>query len=111
MRNDCFSYPLLQQYHENKERGVGGQLSIPDINGAVATIFIAGFDTTNTTILVGIIALLLHPAVFKKARGILDGVIGPDRPPSLKDRENPELRYIDFIIKEISAREPKREIK
>ena len=82
------------------------ELSIADINGAAATIFIAGFDTTNTTILVGIIALLQNPAVFKKARELLDHVIGTNRLPSLKDRENPELRYIDFIVEEISRWRP-----
>lgn len=77
-----------------------------DINGAAATIFIAGFDTTNTTILVGILALLLYPAVFKKARETLDKVIGTDRLPSLSDRDNPDLRYMNYIVEEISRWRP-----
>lgn len=105
LRHDCFAYSLLRQYHEDQKQGMKGELGLQDINGAAATILIVCFDTTNTTILVGILALLLQPAVFKKAREILDRVIGPDRLPCIKDRENLELRYIDCIV-EISRWRP-----
>jgi cytochrome P450 len=106
LRHDSFVYPLLRQHTENQESGVQNDLTMADINGAAATIFIAGFDTTNTTILVGILALLLEPAVFKKARETLNQVIGTDRLPSLSDRENPGLRYFDYIVEEISRWRP-----
>ena len=77
-----------------------------DINGAAATIFIAGFDTTNTTILVGILALLLYPTVFKKAQETLDRAIGRDCLPAFSDRENPGLRYINYIVEETSRWRP-----
>ena len=35
-----------------------------------------------------------------KAQEILDRVIGTDRLPTLKDRENPELRYLDYVVEE-----------
>ncbi|PMD34424.1 cytochrome P450 [Hyaloscypha variabilis F] len=106
LRDDCFVSPLLEQFAEEKKQDKEGELSIPDINGAAATIFIAGFDTTYTTLLVGILAFLSHPPVFHKAREILERVIGTARLPSLSDRENPELRYLDYIVDEISRWRP-----
>ncbi|KAE9379689.1 cytochrome P450 [Stipitochalara longipes BDJ] len=106
LRHDCFVYPLLQQYSENQKHGLQGDLTMADINGAAATIFIAGFDTTNTTILVGLLALLLYPTVFMKARAILDKVIGTDRLPSLSDRDNPDLQYLNYFVEEVSRWKP-----
>jgi cytochrome P450 len=71
-----------------------------DINGSAASIFIAGSNTTFTTTVVGILNLLLNPDVFAKARAEIDRVIGTDRLPSLKDRENPELRYLEYLCEE-----------
>lgn len=72
-----------------------------DINGSAAAIFIAGSDTTFATTLVGILNLLLHPTIFRKAQCLLDQSIGLDRLPSLKDRENPNLMYLEYIVQEI----------
>jgi cytochrome P450 len=102
LQNNSFAYPLLKQHIENQKSGIRNGLTMADINGAAATIFIAGFDTTNATILVGILALLLHPAILQKAKETLDRVIGPDRLPSLSDRENPDLHYMNYIVEEIS---------
>ena len=71
-----------------------------DINGSAAAIFVAGSGTTFTTTLVGILNLMQNPEVFKKARAEIDRVIGTDRLPSLKDRDNPELRYIEYLVEE-----------
>lgn len=72
-----------------------------DINGSAAAIFIAGSDTTFATTLVGVLNLLLNPTVFHKARSLLDQTIGLDRLPSLKDREHPDLLYVEYIVQEI----------
>lgn len=40
-----------------------------------------------------------YPAVFKRAQEEIDRVVGPDRLPSFKDREN--LPYINALCKEI----------
>lgn len=71
-----------------------------DINGSAAAIFIAGSNTTYTTTVVGILNLLRNPDVFAKARAEIDRVIGTGRLPSLKDRDNPELRYLDYVCEE-----------
>lgn len=72
-----------------------------DINGSAAAIFIAGSNTTFTTVVVGILNLLINPHVFDKVRTELDRVVGTDRLPTLKDRDNPELRYMEWFVEEI----------
>jgi len=45
-----------------------------------------------------ILALVCHPELQKRAQAELDSVVGTDRLPDFKDREN--LPYLDAIIKE-----------
>ncbi|KAA8568478.1 hypothetical protein EYC84_007509 [Monilinia fructicola] len=92
---------LLEKHAQNEARGLFNDFSLKDINGSAAAVFIAGSDTTFATTLVGILNLLLHPAIFHKARELLDQTIGPDRLPSLKDRDNPKLLYLEHIVQEI----------
>ncbi|TGO18245.1 hypothetical protein BTUL_0011g00510 [Botrytis tulipae] len=99
--NSSYVYPLLERYGENESRNVPNDFAMEDINGSAAAIFIAGSDTTFATTLVGILNLLLNPIIFHKARSLLDQTIGLDRLPSLKDREHPDLLYIEYIVQEI----------
>jgi cytochrome P450 len=99
-QTSSFVYPLLERHEANEKAGVPNDFTMKDINGSAASIFIAGSSTTYTTTVVGILNLLLNPQVFAKARLELDQVIGTDRLPSLKDRENPELRYLEYVCEE-----------
>jgi cytochrome P450 len=99
-QTSSYVYPLLTKHAENERAGIPNDFSMADINGSAAAIFVAGSGTTFTTTLVVILNLLLNPEVFKKARADIDRVIGTDRLPTLKDRENPELKYLEYIIEE-----------
>jgi cytochrome P450 len=99
-QTSSYVYPLLTKHAENEKEGLPNHFSMADINGSAAAIFIAGSGTTYTTTLVGILNLLLNPAVFQKARADIDRAIGTDRLPNLKDRDNPDLQYIEYIIEE-----------
>lgn len=100
-QKSSYIYPLLEKFLENDSRGLPNDFSLRDINGSAAAIFIAGSDTTFATTMVGILNLLLHPIIFHKARNMLDETIGTDRLPTLKDRDNPKLLYLEYIIQEI----------
>ncbi|KAH7913596.1 cytochrome P450 [Hygrophoropsis aurantiaca] len=63
-----------------------------------ATAFVAGAETTASTILVFILMMVLNPRVQKKAQAELDSVIGNGRLPDYSDR--PSLAYIDAILRE-----------
>lgn len=95
---DCIAQTLLEQLAAREEKGEVNDLSAEDIKGACGAIFIAGANTTWTTIIMCILNLLLNPAVLKKAQAEIDAVVGTDRLPSFEDRER--LRYIDFIVQE-----------
>ncbi|TGO84600.1 hypothetical protein BPOR_0486g00010 [Botrytis porri] len=100
-QNSSYVYPLLERYEKNESRNLPNDFAMEDINGSAAAIFIAGSDTTFATTLVGVLNLLLNPTIFHKARSLLDQSIGLDRLPSLKDREHPDLLYIEYIVQEI----------
>lgn len=46
-----------------------------------------------------ILAMVLHPDVYRKAQAEVDKVIGSDRLPDYEDREN--MPYLDAILKEM----------
>jgi len=45
------------------------------------------------------LALVLYPAVAKKAQEEIDAIVGSDRLPTFADREN--LPYVDALTKEV----------
>ena len=46
-----------------------------------------------------ILAMVLHPNVYKKAQAEIDRVVGPERLPDFEDRE--QLPYLDCVLKEV----------
>ncbi|KAL0563744.1 hypothetical protein V5O48_018320 [Marasmius crinis-equi] len=65
---------------------------------AVSTPFGAGIETTGTTLIVFILAMLHFPQVMKKAQQELDSVVGQQRLPEYSDK--PNLPYINAIVNE-----------
>jgi steroid 17alpha-monooxygenase/17alpha-hydroxyprogesterone aldolase len=63
-------------------------------------VFIAGNETSTTTILWTLVHLITHPKIQAKIHARLDEVVGFDRKPELKDREN--LPYIEAVLAETS---------
>ncbi|KAK0231772.1 cytochrome P450 [Armillaria nabsnona] len=71
---------------------------LKDLKGAAAQIYTAGADTTWATLLVFLVAMVLHPEVQEKAQAQIDAVVGSERLPTIEDRES--LPYIDHILQE-----------
>ena len=46
-----------------------------------------------------ILAMVLHPDVYKKAQEEIDRVIGSERLPDFEDRE--QLPYLECVLKEV----------
>ncbi|KIN97354.1 hypothetical protein M404DRAFT_32334 [Pisolithus tinctorius Marx 270] len=63
-----------------------------------ATAFMAGSETTTSTMLVFLLAMVLHPDVQRKAQEEIDRVVGTDRLPDFDDR--PSLPYVEAILLE-----------
>ncbi|KAF4621608.1 hypothetical protein D9613_012620 [Agrocybe pediades] len=65
-----------------------------------AVTYVAGADTTVSSVQTFFLAMALYPEVQKKAQAELDRVIGPNRLPEFGDRE--ALPYINALVKETS---------
>lgn len=96
--HNSIAQTLLEQHAANEKNGRVNELSLEDIKGACGAIFIAGANTTWSTIMVCILNLLMNQSVLKKAQAEIDAVVGKDRLADFRDRG--KLRYIDFIVQE-----------
>ncbi|KAG1869894.1 cytochrome P450 [Suillus subluteus] len=71
---------------------------ITAVKEAASMTFAAGFETTTSTLLVFILAMVLNPEVQAKAQAEIDRIVGKDRLPDFNDR--PSLPYVDAILRE-----------
>lgn len=62
------------------------------------SIYAGGIDTVFSLITTFILIMTRHPDVQGKAQAELDQVVGPDRLPTLEDKEN--LPYLECVVKE-----------
>jgi len=88
---DCLAKLQSNGSEESKE-------SLDLIRWAAGALYGAGGETTYATILTFILAMGLYPEVQVKIRRELSEVVGPDRLPSLEDRDR--LPYVCAAIKE-----------
>jgi len=96
---------------ENLQEVENRNLSGPDrdkaeetIAGALGSLYSAGAETTSSSIMTFLVAMLLYPDVLKRAQNELDFVIGRDRLPTFEDRLR--LPFIDAVYKEVSRWRP-----
>ncbi|KAG0708665.1 cytochrome P450 [Suillus ampliporus] len=68
------------------------------IKESACMAFAAAFETTTSTLLVFILAMVLNPEVQAKAQAEIDRVVGNDRLPDFNDR--PVLPYVEAILRE-----------
>ncbi|KAF5019368.1 hypothetical protein F66182_8618 [Fusarium sp. NRRL 66182] len=66
---------------------------------SAASLYVAGADTTVSSVACFFLAMSLHPEVQKKAQEEIDRVVGRDRIPASSDRQR--LPYIEAVVKEV----------
>jgi cytochrome P450 len=68
------------------------------LKSSSATAFIAGVETTASTLTVFVLAMMLYPDVQKRAQEEIEAVLGTDQLPTFEDR--PLLPYVEAVLRE-----------
>ncbi|KAK2835778.1 hypothetical protein Q5P01_016262 [Channa striata] len=83
------------------EKHKDSELGFSETNLAMCSLdlFLAGTETTSTTLQWALVYMIKHPEVQAKVQAEIDRVIGQTRQPTMADR--PNLPYTDAVIHEI----------
>eukprot|EP00092_Neocalanus_flemingeri_P065658 GFUD01079879.1.p1 GENE.GFUD01079879.1~~GFUD01079879.1.p1 ORF type:complete len:438 (-),score=100.01 GFUD01079879.1:38-1351(-) len=76
-----------------------GETGIENLANTLFDLFVAGSETTSTTLTWAALYMIRYPEIQKKVQRELDEMVGTDTPPSMKDRH--KLPYTEAVIMEI----------
>ncbi|KAH9987409.1 cytochrome P450 [Russula vinacea] len=101
MHNGTAVQSLASEHLQELETFVGSNRQTQEeiIKKTLGSVYLAGADTTVSSMYSFFLALVLFPQVQRRAQAELDAVIGRDRLPTFDDR--PRLPYIEALCKEL----------
>lgn len=89
---------LISMFLRAEDEETGERMSDRQVRDEVATLFIAGHETTALALSWAWVLLAQHPEAEARLHAEVDRVLG-ERPPSLADL--PNLAYTELIVKEV----------
>ncbi|XP_055957962.1 cytochrome P450 2J2-like [Patella vulgata] len=96
---DDYISSYIREMKKVSKTGQPSYLNEPQLVSAILDLFIAGTETTSTTILWTILYFLHHPNIQDKCYKEIQDVVGSGRLPSIKDK--PSLPYVEAVILEV----------
>ncbi|KAF5025066.1 hypothetical protein F66182_2835 [Fusarium sp. NRRL 66182] len=88
----------IEQSSKNNDGSKPSQEDIDAVKASAAILYGGGADTTVSSIMSFILAMIVSPEVQKKAQAEIDRVVGSDRLPGFEDQEC--LPYVNALAKE-----------
>uniref|UniRef100_A0A914VFG1 Cytochrome P450 n=1 Tax=Plectus sambesii TaxID=2011161 RepID=A0A914VFG1_9BILA len=99
----CFVNAYLQEMKRREEKGEDmGSFSELQLTNVLMDFWLAGMETTATTLRWAIVLLTAHPEIQKKLQAEIDAVVGKDRQPSMSDKSN--MPYSSAVVMELQRK-------
>merc|ERR1712241_1328853 len=76
-----------------------GEFGIENLRNTLFDLFLAGSETTSTTLTWAALYMVRYPEIQSKVQHELDTVVGHNRLPNMEDKRN--LPYVEAVIMEI----------
>ncbi|RDB18010.1 hypothetical protein Hypma_000693 [Hypsizygus marmoreus] len=89
---------LVSQLEHLQREDPGNTVGIDHATGAAAVLYVAGAETTSSTLSFFFLAMALHPECQLKAQREIDAVTGGSRLPEFNDRD--DLPFLECLLQE-----------